>query len=286
MNRMIVRLLPCLLLVCAAQVAATPTCHRKPGATTESTPSGVRHFPLAGPCHVLALAPPAPRPVVGFMIIVAAGGWNSNPQAVRDFHNRHAQRFANDGLFTYTIEHTPGTGTALGPHSGHTGMGNVIQHYDELRTFVNSLPDAASYPICAFGESSGGNSALNLAVARPSLNCVIAQGAPTDLRTVSASMPAVVRQLAIDAYGESNLSTFSPLYWAQTSIALRQKVLLGHGYGDPLVGREQSLSLCRARTSASCYLLDTLNGSVDFTHVRVTHAAAQTFLQLQAAFAP
>lgn len=278
------------LVLCASAIVrpahAVPTCTRVPGATTEVSVSGTRQFPLSGPCHTLALAPPPGVPVVGFMMIVAAGGWNSNPQAVRDFHNRHAQRFANDGFLTYTIEHTPGTGTALGPMSGHVGFQNVVQHYDELRAAVDTFPNGSAYPICAFGESSGGNSALLLGISRPALHCIIAQAPPTDLRTVSSSMPAVVRQLAINAFGETNLAVYSPLAWP-ASTYLKQKILLGHGYGDQLVGRAQSLDFCASRVpTAKCYILDTSNGSVPWSHVLVTPSANNTFLAFQQLFAP
>ncbi|MEO6064989.1 MAG: hypothetical protein ABIP49_04315 [Lysobacterales bacterium] len=265
---------------------AIPNCTRKPGSTSEISPAGTRQFPLSGPCHTLAIAPPAGTPITGFMLIVAAGGWNSNPQAVRNFHNAHAQRFANDGFFTYTVEHTPGTGTALGPNSGHTGFNNLAQHYDELRAFVDTLPNGAAYPICAFGESSGGNFALLLGVVKPGLNCIVTQGAPTDLRNVSDSMPAVVRQLAIDAFGVGNLPIYSPIAWADAGY-LNNKVLLGHALVDPLVGSKQATDFCARRpASAQCYVLDTRNGTAPFTHALVTPAALNTFRAMERAFTP
>jgi hypothetical protein len=279
-----------LLSVFWAQAAqATPTCYRNPSMGLTEYNNGVllNTYPEIGPCHTLSLWPPSGVTVKGLMILIAAGGWHSQPQSVRDMHNRHAQRFANDGYITHTIEHTAASGTALNRPSGDVGMANVKQHYDELRAYVDAnFPNGTTYPICAFGESSGGNFAMLLGVTRPKLNCVIAQGAPTDLRTGAAGLTPYVRQLAIDAFGEANLAAYSPIAWPAASY-LKQGVLLGHGAGDTLVGQVQATNFCNTRPSTTkCIILDTTNGTQPFTHINVTSAALSNWQAWMRYFAP
>ena len=189
---------------------------------------------------------PAGKPR-GFMLVVHGGGWKaSGPEALAAVRGE-AERFTRRGWLTYSVDHRP----------LHLAFRDVRRTYDRLR---------ARHPrirICVHGLSSGGHLALMLAQRRPSVDCVIAVGAPTDLarwpeeaRGVYDSVRSLRRRVS--------LRRWSP---ARQAERIRQPVLLIHDQLDQIVPFSQSRKLARRLPRAT--LVGLCPGPVAYVHTRV-----------------
>jgi dipeptidyl aminopeptidase/acylaminoacyl peptidase len=160
----------------------------------------------------------AARPPVAGIIVIHGGGWagvgNRTTASMRD----RAQYFNARGYETLNIDYRPGTAS----------LHDVNAFYDMFRVLLGR-----GTPICAYGESAGGHLALMLASDRPSLRCVIALAAPTDL----ASLPPTGLANAQHAFGLANLVAWSP---ALQEPPAAQPVLLANAVDDPVVPFDQA----------------------------------------------
>jgi len=118
------------------------------------------------------------RAPLGWVLVVHGGGWQVVGHAVVTATEPEANFFRRHGWGTYNIDYRP----------RYRSLADVISAYDILR--LHAGPHAR---ICAWGGSAEGQLVLMLAGLRPSLECVITEGAPTDLLTFPkelASAPA------------------------------------------------------------------------------------------------
>ena len=122
-------------------------------------------------------------------------------------------------------------------------------------------------PICAYGESAGGQLALMLAVRRP-LACVIDAAGPVDLPRLDGTPQADwVRAKALAAFGD--LRDASPTHHAA---AIRAPVLAGYAAADRIVPASQGRYLKRALRRARVIELGAGAGP-RFVHATVPAAA-------------
>ena len=110
-------------------------------------------------------------------------------------------------------------------------------------------------PLCLYGESAGGHLALVAAARRPSVDCVIAAGAPTDFQAYFASaatsaepLHRQVADLIRRIFGTTPAAT-AP--WEPVRLARRIKadVLLLRAENDPLIPLDQMKRFLSVRPS-------------------------------------
>lgn len=135
-------------------------------------------------------------------------------------------------------------------------------------------------PICADGQSSGGQLALLLSAMRPGLACVIAQGAPADLEALpgqteagaSGEGPIKVTNMAVAAFGEDLMGQVSP-----TRVAVKARVLFALAAQDTAIPYAQAKGFAAAQKARnhSAYV-DTMHlarGNVPWIHGLITPQA-------------
>jgi acetyl esterase/lipase len=204
------------------------------------------------------------------VLTIHGGGWELvGPEAAATVAPDAAWLNAA-GWSTMNIDYRPGV----------TSIADVRGFYDRLRHKVG--PTA---PICAFGQSAGGQLALMLAAQRPGLACVIAEGALTDLPSLAAGQaydpvsgltqsdgPRWVHGLAVTAFGADALEDYSP---AAAADRIRARVLAATSTFDPLVPLEQLDALKAALPTARTMRLD--GGDSDFAHAGITAEARTAY---------
>jgi len=228
---------------------------------------------------VLALAEPAagapPRQVwdaparghaTGVVLVIHGGGWLfTGPVGITSMRTR-AARMRERGWATERIDY----------RAGARGLGDVVRAYDDLRARVGPR-----LHVCAYGTSAGAHLALMLAHRRPSLRCVIAEAALTDLPRLEGFFLALSHQL-FDPFG--GLPAWSP-----ARLTIHQPVLLVHARCDGVVPYRQALAF-RAAHRATTTLVRLEGGErTDYTHcpvaahgVRAWFAAERRFLRANA----
>jgi hypothetical protein len=233
----------------------------------------------SGPCVAHTGYAHAGKPFKGWVMLVASGGWDSNPNGTLNYHNGHAEYFRYLGYNTYTVEHTPAYGGGLGEPIGHVSLANVIQHYDDLRAYVNTQPNGSTTPICIWGQSSGGHLSLLTARDRPSINCVVVQEAPTNLET----LPSQAQALAARSFGSLRLREYSPIryYWNEG-----QHVLIGATWNDAWVGMQQSIDYKNNRPAGYVKVYQHTNGDIPWAHGYVTQSSIDMWWVNVGNFAP
>ena len=212
------------------------------------------------PTVTWAIPTPNPSAVV---ILLHGGGWQPNPGGYRA-QVKYGKAIQAGGAVT----------VAVGYGTGATGLRQIEDVYSKAR---RCFPNA---PICAVGDSAGGNLALMLATREPDLSCVIARAAPTDLTALAAQGGSETHQLALDAFGEQGLAKFSPVRRAD---AIHARVLVIMAESDPLVPAAQGRELKRALPDAELIVLPP--GPAPFVHgLGVTPSALQAANQREVAF--
>lgn len=183
----------------------------------------------------------------GIVLVVHGGAWKLTGPGALAAVRGEAQRFTRRGWLTYSVDHRP----------LHRSFRDVRRAYDRLR---------AKHPrirICVHGVSSGGHLALMLAQRRPSVDCVIAVGAPTDLAhwpREAAGVYDSVRSLR----RRVSLRRWSPV---RQAARIRQPVLLIHDRNDQIVPFAQSRKLARRLPRAT--LVGLCPGPVAYVHTHV-----------------
>jgi acetyl esterase/lipase len=191
---------------------------------------------------------PASNSAAAGELIVVHGGawWLVGPGAVETARPA-AQRFASQGWDVQLIDY------AAGPDS----LPDVVAFYDSERERLGP-----SYPICAYGESAGGQLALMLAGERPELNCVIAAAAPTDLTAQHGFVAEALNKLFPD--DPSRLVDWSPI-----NADIRQPTLLAAALNDQVIPPSDTRLMVSELPSAKLVLLH--HGSSQWVHSDVSN---------------
>jgi acetyl esterase/lipase len=218
----------------------------------------------------------APR---GVMLVVHSGGWAlagvGGVQRVRP----DADRWRARGWETVSFAN----------RMCAQSFGDALWFHDRARGWFGPRTK-----ICALGTSAGGNLALLIGAYRPDLYCAVSEAGPTDLRTIQDEVAydaasglfdqtlggRWVHNLAAAAFGEENLSEYSPA--AQAAGTLKgTRVLQGFSADDPTVPYQQAADLADAMRAANpdAYVdSDQLaTGAIAFAHGHVTQAALDDF---------
>ena len=263
--------------------AAPPQCQRQGEAT--------------GPC-ASKVAFPASFPAVrlhGMIIIISSGGWQSGVAATpvgftQVYYQKAFNRWLARGYVVAMVEHSDGSGVIANTPTGGAAFINILQWYDQYRSYWTSQPGyGANFPICATGFSSGGHMALMLGAARASLDCIVAEGPPSLINYAAGATHAPglrqdAQNLANSAFadppGTSPADVWSPLTQSESLGKLRMPILVGHANNDPLVLPVQTHTFC-PRTSTTCRseYLDAGGSAADpdFTHANVADADLLAF---------
>ena len=161
------------------------------------------------------IVPKNPKAVV---IVIHGGSWVGEKEWFLDDMNPYAQKLSNlSGSATMNIDY----------RTGSSSLNDVVASYDIARKKFPNLP------ICAAGNSAGGNLALLLANKRP-LNCVISEVGPTNLYTGSE----YIKNIAAYHFNKENFRAWSPIY---TTKKLRSPTMLVSATNDPIVPHSQAL---------------------------------------------
>lgn len=199
---------------------------------------------------LVAWTAPHGRPA-GVVLVVHGGAWRAAGTRTVGLMGARARTFAGWGWAAAVVDYR-----AFGD-----APGDVVRAYDAARERFPGLP------ICAYGESAGGQLALMLAVRRP-LACVIDAAGPVDLPRLDGTPQADwVRAKALAAFGD--LRDASPTHHAA---AIRAPVLAGYSAGDRIVPASQGRYLKRALTHARVIELGAGVGP-RFVHASVPAAA-------------
>lgn len=208
--------------------------------------------PLAGPPAAQALSwAGVARPAgarAGTVLVVHGGAWwLVGPRATASTMHV-AERYAAAGWEGHNVDY----------RAWERSYPDVRAYYDALR---RRRPDET---ICAYGASAGGQLALMLAADRPSLDCVVADSAPTDLVAWPAAYGGVRDATAELAARRVSLRRWSP---ARRAEEIGRPVVLVHDPADPVVPYEQSVRLRRRLPDAR--LVTLCAGTVAHVHTNV-----------------
>jgi len=218
----------------------------------------------------------APR---GVMLTIHGGGWLLTGIGSVELNRGEADRWRARGFETVNV----------GYRACGSSFDDVAWFYDRTRAWFG-----ATAKLCATGDSAGAHLALLLAAMRPDVYCVVSEAGPTDLSTIQTqqaydpatgtlsqtSEPRWVHNLGAAAFGEENLTLYSPAARAAGSLK-STRVLQAFSAGDPLVPWAQATELRDAMLAAdpTAYVdNDRLAlGGVPFVHAGVTQPALDEF---------
>lgn len=209
-----------------------------------------------------AAAPKGPR---GWVLAIHGGAWTGVGADWVETIQPAAARVRALGYRVKVIDYRP----------GYLSLTDVVAAYDRLAR------DHPKAPICALGESAGGHLALMLATRRRSLDCVVADAAPSNFLDYEGSRRAPdVLDLAQGLFGADNLAAWSP---AELAGKLRAPVLAAVGADDPLVPVSQVLDLDTSLKRAKTMVLEA-GTDFPFVHTQVTAAAWKSYRKAEKAF--
>ena len=225
-----------------------------PGLFGGHPPAGV-----VAPDNTLTVPPGRPK---GYVIVIHGGAWViTGPQALA-LEAPQVHWFIHLGWAVYNVDYRP----------GWLSVPDVAAAYDHLRRLH---PDA---PMCAYGESAGGQLAMLLAASRPSLRCVISAGGVAALRVV----PGPLRVLEEHVF-HHRLWEFSPV---RVASHIRGTLLCaGSSYDRTVPQRRQLAAIRTARPQTRVMLLagaptpggPSFSHPPNFVHASITEAARRRF---------
>lgn len=190
----------------------------------------------------------------GAVLLVHGGAWvftGPNTLLTSD-----AAWWQAHGFSTYDVDY----------RGGSDALADVVAAYDHLRSAVH-------VPICVMGDSAGGTMALLLAVERPSVACVITEGAVSDIATMPANFVA-----SMDEVIPGHIESFSPVHYAAR---IHCPVLMAGSSVDPTVPEVPQLGEMKAARPRTQTLLlagaPSNDWDTNFTHASVTDSALASF---------
>jgi hypothetical protein len=243
-------------LVLALAYAGSAQAHLAPGLFGSHPPAGE-----VAPDNTLTLPQGTPK---GFVLVIHGGGWVFTGPAALQQESATVSWLVGLGWGVYNVDY----------RSGWLSVVDVVAAYDHLR---HRYPRA---PMCALGQSAGGQLAMLLAASRPSLRCVISEAGPTDLKIIPASEPLHV---LMEHVFHRQLWEFSPVRLASD---IHGTLLCAGSSFDRVVPETGQLAaIRRARPSTITMLLagePTPGGPSfahppNFVHASITPAARRRF---------
>jgi acetyl esterase/lipase len=241
-----------LLLVMAGRAEADLA----PGLFKGSPPKGV-----VARDNTLTLPQAAPK---GFVLVIHGGSWFlTGPRSLAS-ESATVRWLTRLGWAVYDVDYRPGWLSVV----------DVVAAYDHLRS---RYPKA---PMCAYGQSAGGQLAMLLAASRPTLECVVSAGGITDLRGIPTSDP--VRAVAQRVF-HRRLWEFSPVRMA--SYIHGTLLCAGSSFDRIVPEPEQLAAIKSARPQTSVMLLPgaptpggpSFSHPPNFVHASVTPTARRRF---------
>ena len=128
----------------------------------------------------------------GFVLLIHGGGWVFTGPATLAAEAPTVRRLTGLGWGVYNVDY----------RAGWLSVVDVVAAFDHLRALHPGVP------LCAYGESAGGQLAMLLAASRPSLRCVVSVAGLSDLTAVPAS--ASLHTLMVHVF-HGMLWEFSPV---------------------------------------------------------------------------
>jgi acetyl esterase/lipase len=196
----------------------------------------------------------------GFVILIHGGGWVLTGRGALQQEAPTVSWLVQLGWGVYNVDY----------RAGWLSVVDVVAAYDHLRRLYPAAP------MCALGQSAGGQLAMLLAASRPSLRCVISEAGVTDLSIIPASEP-LHTLLAHVFHGE--LWEFSPVRLASH---IHGTLLCAGSSFDRVVPEPEQLgAIRRARPATITMLLagaptpggPSFSHPPNFVHASITPAA-------------
>ena len=211
------------------------------------------------PDNTLTIPAGQPR---GYVLVIHGGAWVITGPRALALEAANVRWFTGLGWAVYNVDY----------RAGWLSVVDVVAAYDHLRS---RHPEA---PICAYGESAGGQLAMLLAASRASLQCVISVGGVTALNEVPASLRVLEEHVF-----HRRLWEFSPL---RVASYIRGTLLCaGSSYDRVVPQRAQLEAIRKARPQTLAMLLagaptpggPSLSHPPNFVHASITRAARRRF---------
>jgi dipeptidyl aminopeptidase/acylaminoacyl peptidase len=196
----------------------------------------------------------------GVVILLHGGGW----QPSRDGYEAEMPTAAQLQQLGYAT-------VVIGYDAGATGFQEIRRVYSQVRRRYHGLPT------CVHGFSAGGNLGLMLAAREPGINCVLGIAAPTDLTALRQQGGTEAHDLAARAFGEDQLSNWSPVHYAGQ---IKAKVLLIAAQDDPVVPIAQAREFAHALPRTQVDVIPAGSTPLVWLHgAKVNPEAAQAAIQ-------
>ena len=235
------------------------------GVSTTVLGSGApAYYEVGEPTGAYAGLPPK-----GIMLIINGGGWSLNGAGMVASNRSDADQWRAAGWRTVNLTYRP----------CNQSFADVQWFYDQARALWGS-----SLPYCALGASAGGNLALMLAAARPSLSCVISEAGPTDgLSIKNESTPAGNTNGPRWVYNllAAAVSPEQVVWWSPALFTIHARVLWAISAGDPYIpwaqGTELQTKMLAANPAAYINLLQLPSGTTPWVHADISATALATF---------
>lgn len=213
-------------------------------------------FPSSALAVPPEIHPPTGKSRHATVILIHGGSWSATGEAMMATVRPSARRFQRYGYRTLSTDYSRGI-------DGFADIRAVAQAQ------ARSRPEE---PVCAYGESAGGHWALLLAAAEPSIDCVIAVAAPTDL---TAGLGDGLDTVAGLVFGEL-AGDYSPIRYASR---IGADVLLPYGSDDTLVPAAQGAHMASALRSRKLTVLPA--GGRKWIHGTASGSAIRRLHQLE-----
>jgi alpha/beta hydrolase fold len=253
-GRVTVVLAASLLALSWVGASAASAADLAPGLFGGHPPAGV-----VAPDNTLTMPQGRPK---GFVLVIHGGAWVLTGPRALALEAANIRWFTRLGWGVYNVDY----------RAGWLSVVDVVAAYHYLRS---RHPRA---PMCAYGESAGGQLAMLLAASRPSLRCVISAGGVADLTDV----PNPIRGLEQHVF-HGRLWEFSPV---RVASYIRGTLLCAGSSYDRTVPQKRQLAAIRtARPRTRVMLLagaptpggPSFSHPPNFVHASITRAARRMF---------
>ena len=206
-----------------------------PGISTTAFGPAPAYYELGAPSGAYLGQPPK-----GLMITIHGGGWYVVGPGAVAAERPFADLWRSSGWETLNITYS----------ACSQSLPDVVWFHDAARALFGPR-----LPVCAYGQSAGAQLALMLANSRPDVGCVIAEGAPTDLTSISGETAydaatgvsdqnaggVWVQNLAIAAFGAASRQAMSP-----TGMPGSARLLLATAQQDEFIPWAQAQEMASA----------------------------------------